>query len=419
MLVIVPVVSPDRSCSIPNLMDAMERACEKFSPGANHSLLIVCAPDAKQYGEVLLNKLQKYFSQSSMETFVANHALGWPRENNFYFQQSCYLLPKYVKPTQGFLYMELDCVPLTANWLTLLEQEYYADAQMAHAENRPIRRFLGAKEDTYKPSYGEKLIEGYNMVSSGIYPGDFHQCPVLKSLPSTPNYFPIHIKWYPIKGLSISPLIQNNRQTTNYREESSKIICDSLADNPWNAHWNEPIADTTVLLRGCLDGTLIDVVDASRVANVPERKAVVIPAPQTYQQIAKATPPPSMAAQQDIQQTIVTHEKLPPPVVKKFGELVATSSRSAQVEFDDAGRSRPAAQEAAPIVEVQEPVVVTPPKVEEVAQAEAPKSPAPRRSRRDARKNAWTPERRAKQAEIFKARMEAKRAAKQPELAEV
>lgn len=305
MLLIIPVVSPDRSCSIPNLIDAMERACQKFPPGANHTLLVVASPDAKSYSEVLVNKLQPYFAQSSSETFVANHSLGWPRENNFYFQQSCFLLPKYVKPNQGFLYMELDCVPLTANWLTLIEQEYYADSINAHREGRNVRRFMGSMEDPVLSKRGERVTGETNMSPSGVYSGELFNCPLLNSLSTVDQHFSVRLKWMTTiaKGqqvLNVSPLFQNNKQTVKYREESGEIVCDSLASNAWGVHWNNPISQEAVLLQGCLDGSLIDLISVDRAVSLKVAKAQVqsIPTPakpkesKMFVQLPAPTPTP-------------------------------------------------------------------------------------------------------------------------------
>lgn len=344
MLVVLPISNSDA-----HLTDAVERAFQKFQPGANHNLLVVSSPNAKDQARDLLNKLQKYFVNATNEVFNTNHSLDWPRACNFYFQQTCYLVPKYTKPTQGWLWMEMDSVPLTKNWLDYLEQQYYADNQLAAQQGRQMYRFMGAQEKTIK-SFGGELDngQGFHMASVGIYPADMvARCPVLNSLPSVNTHFSTHIKWYSTvcKGnpaLHVTPLIQNNRETGNYRFEEGRIVCDGIARNAFDVQFNEPLSEGAVLLHGCKDGSLIDLVPEDRAIKAIIRQDAK--PPQRAERKPYFNPPPFQveiptpeAEVKPVQQTVQMEVQGPtlPPVARKFGDHATLQASKPAVQFDE------------------------------------------------------------------------------------
>lgn len=416
MLVVLPLSRSDA-----HLTDAMERAFQKFSPGANHNLLVVASPDAKNEAEVLLNKLRGYFVNAALEVFVSNNTFGWPRACNHYFQQACYTVSKYVKPTQGWLWMEMDSVPLTSNWLTILEQEYYADALVGTAEGRSMRRFMGAPEKTLKSVQGELVDDGFHMASNGVYPGDFGPtCPVLKSIPGVNNHFSVHLKWYPVKSFNSTKLIQNNRDTNNYRQEEGKIVCDSIARNAWDFHYNEVLSEEAILLHGCKDGSLIDLVPESRTVTIPQRNVVPIPKVQAkpyaqhvnpYQTAPlpysppQVQPTPVSLTGEAMRTTPVVHAKLPPPTVRKFGEHAASKENVAPQKYDESGL---AIATPAPIGVIgNTPLIPVPsqsPETPALVPVVEQKAPTPRSYKKGPKKGrrAWTPEQRQQASERAK-----------------
>lgn len=439
MLLVLPISKSDA-----HLTDAMVKAFQTFTPGNNHRLLVVSDPKAQEDASVLLGKLREYFSEAKQEVFSANNSYGWPRSCNYYFQQACHLVTKYAKANQGWLWMEMDSTPIASNWLTLIEQEYYRDSETAFQENRQVYRFLGAKERTILSKMGEFHDDGYHMAAVGVYPGDYAACPVMKSITGVDKHFSVHLKWYPLKGFNISPLIQSNRDTLNYRLEGDAIVSDSQANNPWDIHFNAPIGENTVLLHGCKDGSLINVISPARKVSIEilPPKASPAPAPVKYAKFGQPLPfsvdnqpinrpigvQPQAAPQTVLETTKVEHPQLPKPTtVMKFGQFEASGAGKAHVQFDGVGNP---ASYSPPVIpaEITSSEVVTPPAIPvqveppvapqsapvigEQAQAQVPA--APKRSKKDARKSAWTPERRAKQAEIFKARMAAKNSVPEP-----
>ena len=431
MLIVVPISLADAK-----LADSLVKSLEKFPVGANHNLLIVASPNAKEPANDLLAKIKGYFVNSTLEIFVANNDFGWPRASNFYFQQACYVIPKYCKPNQGWLWMELDSVPLAANWLTILEQEYYADSQIAHQQSRQAFRYLGTTEKTIKAYGGELADDGNHMASCGIYPGDFSAiCAVMNSLPGVSKHFSAHIKWYTtiLKGtpqLNVSPLIQNNRDTTNYRLEEGKIICDSVAKNAWELHWNKEVSDQTILLHGCKDGSLIKIVQEDRKVNFIERNTLSaesksgptfgnpqnlkLAAPQPIQNNPKPTGPKE-------ETTKVVHQQLAKPAnVRGFGSFSETGAARTQTHFDSAGNLiLPKATPPEPVVETTS-TVVTPqfsvpviaPKLEEVIVQQV-KAKQPTKKSRRGRTGTMSEEQRAAQGQRMREMWAAKKQSKE------
>jgi hypothetical protein len=435
MLITVPISRADAK-----LADSFVKSLEKFSVGANHNLLIVASPNAKELANDLLAKIKGHFVNSALEIFVGDNDFGWPRASNFYFQQTCYIIPKYCKPTQGWLWMELDSVPLMKDWLTILEQEYYADSQAAHQQSRQAYRYLGTTEKTIKAYGGELADDGTHMASCGIYPGDFSSiCAVMNSLPSVGKHFSAHIKWYTtiFKGtpqLNVSPLIQDNRDTANYRLEKGKIICDSVAKNAWGLHWNEEVSDQAILLHGCKDSSLIDVVLEDRKVNFVQRDSsnVGIKSNPTFgnpQNLQIAVSPPVASTPKSTtpkeETTRVVHPQLAKPAnVRGFGSFSETGASKAQVQFDSKGNlvlpkvERVIAEDSttSTVVTPQIPAPVEPPKLQDVIVQQAKRKSSPKKSRRG-RTGTMSEENRTAQGQRMRDMWAAKKQSKELQLA--
>lgn len=414
MLAVIPISLKDA-----HLAESFQKALKKFHPGANHSALIVASPAAKELAVNLGRNLQDSFSQLALEIFTADNNQDWPRACNFYFQQAVRLVPKYAKPNQGFLWLELDSVPVTNNWMDILEQEYYSDSQIAHQERRNTYRFMGATEQTIK-SFGGELnpTAGHHMASVGVYPADFGiTCPVLNGLQNQNVHFSVHLKWYTtihknVPQLNVTKFIQNNRDTEKYREENGQIICDTVAGIPRNAfgvEWNNPLSRDTVLLHGCKDGSLIEVVSADRKVEWTPKQVSIPTVQPTRKPFSYATQPlphpiaPVAPTSKIVEQTVVVHQPLPKATtIQTFGQHGAMGLSKTAAQYDEQGNPLAAIPEYIP---PYAPIIVQPeqPKAED-------KPPVPRSYKgKNRRKVEWTPERRAAQAERMRLQQAKKR----------
>lgn len=254
MLLVIPVSKHDK-----NLIENFKLLIDKFPVGKDHDLLVIGSKE----NENDIDKLEydiKHLFNSSQKHVIDDTIYGWPMSCNFYFQQTCAFL-KDKKQFDSFFWCELDSFPLKENWLDLISTEYYLDTTKASKEKREPKVYLGVKERNYEGDNGELLpesISGPKMSSIGVYSTDICNIPVLPSLSITNRHWTSVIQWYTTPSLNDSKLIQNNWRTNNYRKENNSIVCDSIANLAWDVHFNNPINSDAVIIHGCKDESLVD-----------------------------------------------------------------------------------------------------------------------------------------------------------------
>lgn len=254
MLLVIPVSKHDK-----NLIENFKLLIDKFPVGKDHDLLVIGSKE----NENDIDKLEydiKHLFNSSQKHVIDDTIYGWPMSCNFYFQQTCAFL-KDKKQFDSFFWCELDSFPLKENWLDLISTEYYLDTTKASKEKRKPKVYLGVKERNYEGDNGELLpesISGPKMSSIGVYSTDICNIPVLPSLSITNRHWTSVIQWYTTPSLNDSKLIQNNWRTNNYRKENNSIVCDSIANLAWDVHFNNPINSDAVIIHGCKDESLVD-----------------------------------------------------------------------------------------------------------------------------------------------------------------
>ena len=96
------------------------------------------------------------------------------------------------------------------------------------------------------------------MSSVGVYSTEICNSPVLSSLSLTGRHWTSVIQWYIIKELNDSKLIQNNWRTNNYKKHNDSIVCDSISNSAWDIHYNKPINNDCVVIHGCKDESLFN-----------------------------------------------------------------------------------------------------------------------------------------------------------------
>lgn len=277
MLLTVPVSVADHGL-IPNLI----KAISLFPPGDNHDLLIIGTERNQESMGELEKGIGSWFRQSRVHVTSTNPAcLGWPREGNYVFQQAAHFIIQNYPAQNGFLWFELDCTPLSKNWLSTLSDEYYRDAEVATRAGTVARRYMGVKQRTYETLAGELVSveeSGYHMAPCGIYPNDLAaSVKTLMAITAIGRPFVEHIQWYVTQNLNETNLIQNNWRTGNYRKEGGDIVCDSKVDYGFGTKFNNPITDA-VLVHGCKDGSLLELVGNGVTASKsPERVVEKLP----------------------------------------------------------------------------------------------------------------------------------------------
>jgi len=254
MLLVIPVSKQDK-----HLIGRFKSIVNKFPVGIDHDLLVIGSKENQNEIEKLEYDIRHLFTTSKFH-LVNDNMLAYPMACNYYFQQTCAYL-KGKKDHDSFFWFELDSIPLKANWLDIVSTEYYNDTTKALREKRKPKIFFGIKERNYEGKNGNLLpesISGSKMSSIGVYSTTICNAPVLSSLSLTNRHWTSVIQWYTIKELNDSKLIQNNWKTNNYRKYNDSIVCDSISDSPWNAHYNNVINKDCVVIHGCKDESLFN-----------------------------------------------------------------------------------------------------------------------------------------------------------------
>lgn len=259
------VISVSRSDS--RLIPVLEKSFALFPPGGGHQLLVAGFPNVSGEAEGLRNSLSSYFDESNSYIFDNDCHLGWPSSCNYAFQQVCHHASNRNAP---WLWFELDATPIKENWLSAIEEAYREGST----------RFMGCLERTYRGFNGELLSEedgGKHMAACGVYPPDAADTIVpLKGVSETDIPWWSFLQWYIYPFCSHTNLIQNNYKTQNYRTAEvppfTDIDCDSCNNTAWGNHYNysfDPDTTPAVLVHGCKDGSLLDLLTPRIKCQVP------------------------------------------------------------------------------------------------------------------------------------------------------
>jgi hypothetical protein len=260
MLLCVPVSLSDRK-----LIETVEKSFEIFPPGSGHKLLVVGGPSV--YGEVheAAQRLSRFFAGAAATfLFEMDNNEGWPTACNFYAQQTAFYLQNFLRPEEQWLWFELDTTPVRSNWLDDISRAVDQQYVIAARENRPRPLYFGVREPTRLGEGGNLMPAaeaGEHMAAVGVYSAILaSQALTIRTVAATNVPWYVFIRWY-VAYDYFAPLalIQNNWRTANYeRSDGGKIVCDSVVNWAWDIHFNQDIAPETVLVHGCKDGSLME-----------------------------------------------------------------------------------------------------------------------------------------------------------------
>lgn len=244
MLLVIPVSEADA-----HLVEPVSTLIVKFGGCALHDLLVVGSNENAVLVQDVAERLRPCFKSTRTHTFVCN-AKGWPKGPNAYFRSTVSYLFADGMMDQPWYFFELDNTPLKAGWLDALQTEY----------NLKNAVFMGAKHPTYYTDQDRKLvINGHHMAGTGIYPTDFVNRSSLWRYEEGVA-FDVWIQWEVLPLLTDTQLIQHNWQTGDYRMEEGQVVCDSLNVPHPDLKFNHPLRSDAVVLHGCKDGSLAQLV---------------------------------------------------------------------------------------------------------------------------------------------------------------
>jgi hypothetical protein len=190
---------------------------------------------------------------------------------NYYFQQVAFHLPTILPAESLWFWCELDCTPLKAGWLDDIEKLCNHVRVQALRDRAPQPQFFGGREHTYQEFRGELIPfeqAGQHMAPCGVYPSNMVDWVItVRAIAATNIPWYTFIQWYVLESLHDTDLIQNNWKTDTYeRQPDGRITCKSKANWAWDVHFNADVSPDAVLVHGCKDGSLTDLLKAEHEA---------------------------------------------------------------------------------------------------------------------------------------------------------
>ena len=307
MVCVIPVSLSDRK-----FIPWMEKAFAMFPPGSGHRLLVVGSPNVTSDVNALAQSLSGYFAGAAQTyIFEDDSNLGWPTACNYYAQQTAFYLLSILAADELWLWLELDSTPLRAGWLDDILAGCHQAQMMARRAGKPDPQFFGARERTCLESHGALMAyeeAGEQMAAVGVYPADMAlRVITLRTVTATNIPWYTFVRWYVMEEFADLPLIQNNWRTSTYiRMPDGTISCRSLANWAWDVHFNANVRADAVLLHGCKDGTLLELLAAP--AESVKQEPTKAPAPDAeywtdpVPEAARTVPglPPSVAVKRSV-----------------------------------------------------------------------------------------------------------------------
>jgi hypothetical protein len=190
---------------------------------------------------------------------------GWPVSSNTMFIQTAEYMYNH-HPDEPWFWWECDVVPLQPGYWEALKQEYKDAGKPCMGvinESRWMTTKDGVVVEGIPRPAGYKFHKGRHMVGAGIYPGDLWvSFPEVQVLPETPFDMAMGENMVPITHET--KLLCHRWSTCDYhRNEKGEIIMEDEDENV-NLYGGRPIPSDAMILHGCKDNSLIDLLLASQ-----------------------------------------------------------------------------------------------------------------------------------------------------------
>lgn len=216
-----------------------------------HQVLVAVAPSCPaDRVEAIRATLAPAFASAGILPLEAVLEAGWPRSANSMFSR---VVSQIGIPAQPWFFFEVDNTPLAPTWADQIEEEY----------NLAQKPYLGVVQPAKlrDPQTGEVVkVDGEFVVGSAVYPRDFCRRSTVWRFLDTDEPFDVRLRWEIRPHAHPTKLIAFNWRSVNYtRADDGRIICDPLDSRSIT----DPIPETAVLLHGCKDGSLIDLLTAA------------------------------------------------------------------------------------------------------------------------------------------------------------
>ena len=230
-----------------------------------HEILLFTTPSVVNQANVQADRLRAVCPSVKVASMEVEPQYGWPVNPNMQWN-ACVTFLEKINHRAGWLWMEIDCVPVQREWANLLANEYMS-------KGRP---FCGRVVDTpYRNAQGEIMPTPSGdtmMMGCAIYPPhmprDEQIAPLFRDVGKAPprnaeQPWDIYLRWVMKKrGVAHSELIADMWNTGNYRREGGVIVCDPapVADKYRGRAVGGVVPANAVMVHGCKDRSLYELV---------------------------------------------------------------------------------------------------------------------------------------------------------------
>lgn len=273
MLLAIPVSASDAS-KLPKTAAIFK----KFGPYAGFPCAIFARRDCENEARVFAEEIKPLFSNLDIHV-LDFHAKNATEAAAKHFRLVAQKVSESYTAGPWYFY-ELDNTPVQPGWLTKLQREHHESGKAHMGAIVPTRGWEIQPDGTRKPAFGDP-----HMVGTGIYHHAlFSKSAIISQIDRVMPWagplepFDIRLRYEVVPHAHNTILIQHNWNTGNYRLEGSKIVCDDLSGSPETNH-AKPYDGHAVVVHGCKDGTLADLVLADKIGSVKAEKPKEEPKP--------------------------------------------------------------------------------------------------------------------------------------------
>lgn len=212
-----------------------------------HQAIVIPTPGCFETAVEFGNLIRDSFSDVQVTPLSFEPKAGWPEGPNIHFKKAAQIMSQFAdaKGFAGkFFWHEMDCTPLTTEWVDKLIQEASIHHQPFHGP------------------YGD-LPDGKFMLGTAIWPCHIYlSSKLLRFAEGYP--FDVYMRWETTPNSSESRIIAHRWRTEKYarrgansKTDAGRLIMSRMEeDRKTKPEDPLPIPDGTVMVHGCKDGSL-------------------------------------------------------------------------------------------------------------------------------------------------------------------
>lgn len=338
MKIVIPVSRHD-SHRLEKLVDVLLR----FGGLEDHSIMFHPTPDAVEETYRQAGRMGLY--RPEIVPTDRNFVGGAPAACNQHFASAVFALGK-----QGnrlpWLWFEVDMLPVCADWAAKLQREYYAAGKplMGTVVQLPYWNF---DTKTLTLNSGDLMMMGCSVYPHGMEK-DQNLSPLVLSLSYPPprnpeGPFDVFLRHgFKHAGWSDTKLISDQWNTCNYRSENGQWVCESMPVGERFRQRGGVISPDAVLVHGCKDDSLYELVMGQRQAEyyVPKAEPAAI-IPDASLGVVWVNPPtnvetaePPLATTEEEKETLQEVVENPPDAVSPQEQITALiTGKTTNIKF--------------------------------------------------------------------------------------